>query len=140
MQLSETDVDDYKTSIDNFVKSAQDYIENSHYEATVALELLTNGEGSTEGLDSMYNNMKSQIEELSGKLSDTVNIALEDGVITLDESKEITNLQEQITEITEKVSKAQEDASFQTLKSSTEMVQVLILIHSISCRRSCRHR
>ena len=57
MQLSETDVDDYKTSIDNFVKSAQDYIENSHYEATVALELLTNGEGSTEGLDSMYNNM-----------------------------------------------------------------------------------
>lgn len=116
MQLSETDVDDYKTSIDNFVKSAQDYIENSHYEATVALELLTNGEGSTEGLDSMYNNMKSQIEELSGKLSDTVNIALEDGFITLDESKEITNLQEQITEITEKVSKAQEDASFQTLK------------------------
>ena len=116
MQLSETDVDDYKTSIDNFVKSAQDYIENSHYEATVALELLTNGEGSTEGLDSMYNNMKSQIEELSGKLSDTVNIALEDGVITLDESKEITNLQEQITAITEKVSKAQEDASFQTLK------------------------
>lgn len=116
MQLSETDVDDYKTSIDNFVKSAQDYIENSHYEATVALELLTNGEGSTEGLDSMYNNMKSQIEELSRKLSDTVNIALEDGVITLDESKEITNLQEQITEITEKVSKAQEDASFQTLK------------------------
>ena len=116
MQLSETDVDDYKTSIDNFVKSAQDYIENSHYEATVALELLTNGEGSTEGLDSMYNNMKSQIEELSGKLSDTVNIALEDGVITLDESKENTNLQEQITAITEKVSKAQEDASFQTLK------------------------
>ena len=116
MQLSETDMDDYKTSIDNFVKSAQDYIENSHYEATVALELLTDGEGSTEGLDSMYNNMKSQIEELSGKLSDTVNIALEDGVITLDESKEITNLQEQITAITEKVSKAQEDASFQTLK------------------------
>lgn len=116
MQLSETDMDDYKTSIDNFVKSAQDYIENSHYEATVALELLTNGEGSTEGLDNMYNNMKSQIEELSGKLSDTVNIALEDGVITLDESKEITNLQEQITAITEKVSKAQEDASFQTLK------------------------
>jgi len=116
MQLSETDMDDYKTSIDNFVKSAQDYIENSHYEATVALELLTNGEGSTEELDSMYNNMKSQIEELSGKLSDTVNIALEDGVITLDESKEITNLQEQITAITEKVSKAQEDASFQTLK------------------------
>ena len=106
-----------KHPIDNFVKSAQDYIENSHYEATVALELLTNGEGSTEGLDSMYNNMKSQIEELSGKLSDTVNIALEDGVITLDESKEITNLQEQITEITEKVSKAQEDASFQTLKN-----------------------
>ena len=116
MQLSETDVDDYKTSIDNFVKSAQDYIENSHYEATVALELLTNGEGSTEGIDTMYNSMKSQIEELSGKLSDTVSISLEDGVITLDESKEITNLQEQITAITDKVSKAQEDASFQTLK------------------------
>ncbi len=69
MQLSETDMDDYKTSIDNFVKSAQDYIENSHYEATVAPRIAYKRRGQHRGgLDSMYNNMKSQIEELSGKI------------------------------------------------------------------------
>ena len=116
MELDETEKDDYKKAIDNFAKSASQYIEDNHYQATVALKLI-NGDGAdTTGLDNMYSGMKSQIDDLTAQLSDKVTIALQDGVIQLDEQDEILNLQQQIQDITSKLSSAQEEASLDVLK------------------------
>lgn len=116
LELDETERDDYKKTIDNFAKSASQYIEDNHYQATVALKLI-NGDGAdTTGLDNMYSGMKSQIDDLTTQLSDKVTIALQDGVIELDEQDEILNLQQQIQDITNKLSSAQEEASLDVLK------------------------
>lgn len=116
LELDETERDDYKKAIDNFAKSASQYIEDNHYQATVALKLI-NGDGAdTTGLDNMYSGMKSQIDDLTTQLSDKVTIALQDGVIELDEQDEILNLQQQIQDITNKLSSAQEEASLDVLK------------------------
>ena len=64
----------------------------------------------------MYSDLQSQIESLGGDLKAKVNVALEDGVITLDEQTEITNLQNQIADITNQISQAETEASFQSLK------------------------
>lgn len=116
MVLDETERDDYKKAIDNFTESANKYIEDNHYQATVALKLLTGESGSTAGLDAMYSDMKSQIDNLSSQLSDKVTIALQDGVIELNEQEEILNLQQQIEDITNKISTAKEEASLDVLK------------------------
>lgn len=116
MKLSETDRDEYKSAIKDFVDNAQTFIGDNHYEATVALKLLEGDKAKTSGLDSYYNNMKQQVEDLGKKLTDTTNIALKDGVITLDESKEIENLQKQISDITGKLADAKTDAQMDTLK------------------------
>lgn len=116
MELNETERDDYKKAIDNFAESASQYIEDNHYQATVALKLI-NGDGAdTTGLDNMYFGMKTQIDDLTAQLSDKVTIALQDGVIQLDEQDEILNLQQQIQDITSKLSSAQEEASLDVLK------------------------
>ena len=116
LELDETERDDYKKAIDNFAKSASQYIEDNHYQATVALKLI-NGDGAdTTGLDNMYSGMKTQIDDLTAQLSDKVTIALQDGVIQLDEQDEILNLQQQIQDITSKLSSAQEEASLDVLK------------------------
>lgn len=116
MELNETERDDYKKASDNFAESASQYIEDNHYQATVALKLI-NGDGAdTTGLDNMYSGMKSQIDDLTAQLSDKVTIALQDGVIQLDEQDEILNLQQQIQDITSKLSSAQEEASLDVLK------------------------
>lgn len=116
MELNETERDDYKKAIDNFAESASQYIEDNHYQATVALKLI-NGDGAdTTGLDNMYSGMKTQIDDLTAQLSDKVTIALQDGVIQLDEQDEILNLQQQIQDITSKLSSAQEEASLDVLK------------------------
>ena len=116
MELNETERDDYKKAIDNFAESASQYIEDNHYQATAALKLI-NGDGAdTTGLDNMYSGMKTQIDDLTAQLSDKVTIALQDGVIQLDEQDEILNLQQQIQDITSKLSSAQEEASLDVLK------------------------
>lgn len=86
------------------------------YEATVALKLLTGTDADTSGLDSYYGSMKKQLDDLGKELSGKVDIALEDSVISLDESAEIQSLQDQISAITGKISQARTDAEFDTLK------------------------
>ena len=116
MELSETDKDGYKSAIENFLNTSQAFIDDNHYQATVALKLLTGGEADTTGLDSYYGGLKSQIEDLGTQLTDSMNIALEDSVITLDEAAELESLQEQISAITNKLTEAKTDAEMQALK------------------------
>lgn len=116
MELSETDKDGYKTAIENFLSASQTFIDDNHYEATVALKLLAGGEADTTGLDSYYGGLKSQVEDLGTQLTESMNIALEDSVITLDEAAELESLQNQISEITNKLTSAKTDAEMQALQ------------------------
>lgn len=116
MELTETDKDNYKNAIENFVNASQTFIDDNHYEATVALKLLTGDTADTSGLDSYYGSLKSQIEDLGTQLTDSMNIALEDSVITLDEAAELENLQSQISEITNKLTQAKTEAEMQALQ------------------------
>ena len=116
MKLDELQKDDYKSAIENFISDSQSYIDNNHYEATVALKLLTGTDADTSGIDSYYGSMKKQLDDLGKELSGKVDIALEDSVISLDESAEIQSLQDQISAITGKISQARTDAEFDTLK------------------------
>jgi len=117
--FDDTDIQEYTSGIDTLIQSAKEYIESQHYEAKTAIDLLVEPSGEidmTSSLNSMYESLQEQINSLGTDLTAKVNVALEDGVITLDEQEEILNLQRQITEITEKVSAAQTEAEFKALK------------------------
>lgn len=116
MELSETDKDGYKNAIDAFISKSRTYINDNHYEATAALNLLSGDSADTAVLNGYYDSLKQQLEGLGGELTEYVTIALEDSVITLDERKELESLQAQITEITTKLADARTEAELQTLK------------------------
>lgn len=119
MTLDEGDISEYISAVDAMIESSKQYLEDKHYEATAAIDLLIepgNETDMTTGLNQMYSDLQSQIESLGGDLKAKVNVALEDGVITLDEQAEITNLQNQIADITNQISQAETEASFQSLK------------------------
>lgn len=119
MKLDEGDISEYISAVDSMIESSKQYLEDKHYEATAAIDLLVepgNEIDMTTGLNQMYSDLQSQIESLGGDLKAKVNVALEDGVITLDEQAEITNLQNQIADITNQISQAETEASFQSLK------------------------
>lgn len=119
MEFDEADITEYMTAVDNMVESASQYLEDKHYEAKAAIDLLVepgNDVDMTSGLNQMYADLQSQIESLGTDLKAKVSVALEDGVITMDEQAEITNLQNQIADITNQISQAETEASFQSLK------------------------
>lgn len=119
MKLDEGDISEYISAVDSMIESSKQYLEDKHYEATAAIDLLVepgNETDMTTGLNQMYSDLQSKIETLGGDLKAKVNVALEDGVITLDEQTEITNLQNQIADITNQISQAETEASFQSLK------------------------
>lgn len=119
MELDEGDISEYISAVDAMIESSKQYLEDKHYEATAAIDLLIepgNETDMTTGLNQMYSDLQSKIESLGGDLKAKVNVALEDGVITFDEQAEITNLQNQIADITNQISKAETEASFQSLK------------------------
>lgn len=116
--FDESEISEYIAGVDAMIESASQYLEDKHYQATTAIDLLVEpGEvDMTTGLNTMFNDLKAQIESLGSDLKARVKVALEDGVITLDEQTEITNLQNQITSITNKISEAEAEANFQSLK------------------------
>ena len=131
LKLSDTDKSNYCLEIDSFVKSAQTYVEDKHYEATVALQLLTNEEVDTSGLDDFYGSLKGKIETANEELQRVMSEALSDGVIStedmisvkiggveyeMDEASALATLQERIKEVTDKLAEAQTEAQFQTLQ------------------------
>lgn len=119
MKFDDNEISEYIAGVDNMLSSASQYLEDKHYQAKAAIDLLVepgNETDMTTGLNAMYADMQSKIESLGKDLHAKVNVALEDGVITLDEQAEITNLQNQITDITNQISQAETEASFQSLK------------------------
>lgn len=119
MEFDQEDITEYMAAVDSMVDSASQYLEDKHYEAKAAIDMLVepgNPTDMTSGLNQMYADLQSQVESLGTDLKAKVNVALEDGVITLDEQTEITNLQNQIADITNQISSAETEASFQSLK------------------------
>ncbi|MBQ6091360.1 MAG: phage tail tape measure protein [Lachnospiraceae bacterium] len=115
MELTESEKDSYKASIDNFISAAQKYIDDNHYEATVALQLLTNGDVDTSGLDNAYGILRSQVTELATNLQDYITEALEDNKIEASEILHIEELQQQITDITNMINNAKSEAQLQAI-------------------------
>ena len=121
VKFNEDEIESIKASFDEYINSAKSYVENKHYEFSAAVSLLVDvesekGKSILESGNAFYSKLQKQLDDLGGKLSDKVEIALKDGVITLDEHQEIVNLQKQIAAITEKVSNAETKAELELIK------------------------
>jgi len=115
--VSGTEASEWKEAAAGLSAAAGEYLQDSHYRASAAAELLAGPDsGITWGLDSMYGSLQEELDGISRQLADRMEIAVQDGIITLNEHEEIVNLQKQITEVTDRVAAAQEEAKFASLK------------------------
>jgi tape measure domain-containing protein len=121
VKFNSDEIESIVASFDEYIASAKSFVENKHYEFTASVGLLVDVE-SKDGkriLDSgnaFYTKIQDQLNDLGKQLSGKVSIALEDGVITLNEQAEITNLQQQIASITEKLANAEAKAELELIR------------------------
>lgn len=116
--VTEADVKEYRSSIDQMLSSTASYLQDKHYEANLAFKLIMGEDANTDGLDATYSAIDAQLDELKERLNTAIdaNIKLNGGVLKLDSDSEILSLQQQIQDITNQVSTAQENAKFDALK------------------------
>ena len=116
--VTEADVKEYRSSIDQMLSSTASYLQDKHYEANLAFKLIMGEDANTDGLDATYSAIDAQLDELKEKLNTAIdaNIKLNGGVLKLDSDSEILSLQQQIQDITNQVSTAQENAKFDAMK------------------------
>lgn len=102
--LTEDENESYKASIDGYISGVEDYVEQQHYSATVAINLLFGEDDKTgssiiENLDKFYNNKQTELQVAGKKLKDAVNDAYKDGLLTFDEAEKIDEIRAQIAKI-----------------------------------------
>ncbi len=115
------DVESIKSTVEQFISGAKDYVEKKHYEFTASVSLLIDTESKedseiiTNG-NEFYGSLTKKLNEYGSELSEKTEIALKDGVISLDEQKELENLQNQISDITNKIANAENEAELEAIK------------------------
>ena len=114
-ELSETDKDTLKQSIESMVQESISLVEQSSYTATVSVQALfgTDSKAGRElitGFNAMYAQINGEVETLGRQLGDAYSTALEDGVIDMDESRIINELQGRLARVTAEISQSQFEA------------------------------
>ncbi|MBE5910884.1 phage tail tape measure protein [Pseudobutyrivibrio sp.] len=119
IELTEEDEEDYQATIDDYVKNANDYIEQERYAVTVSLSAgLSDTENSADiisKVDEFYRLNQEEMASLGTQLAEAVNEAFSDGVLDPSEIDNITELQAKIAEVQARIAQGRFDAQVSLL-------------------------
>lgn len=109
-KLSESDIQNYKNSLEEYANSVSNLMKSNKTATTSAFQLLYGDDkkglqNATKTMNSAYTKLESQLSERSAKLNEVIADAFEDGKIDIDEEKKIDEIVKQI----EAIEKAIED-------------------------------
>ena len=118
LELDATELGDWRSGMEAVYADAKSYVENAHWEASAAVKLLVDADSEVDfsTLDTAYAQINERLNSLGKDYKAKIKLAMEDGVITLDEQAEIQNLQNQITAITDKVANIEAAADMKALQ------------------------
>ena len=127
-KLSPSDINEYKTALEGYASATKDLLTTNKKSTRSAFQLLygddTKGMAKmTKGMEGRYSGLEKKLSKKSKKLNDVIAKAFEDGKITINEQKKIDELvgqiediQEEVEKRTEKIAKAESDASYDLIK------------------------
>lgn len=115
MELTEDEQESYKATIQEYVSAAQKYASQSQY--AVSLNLSADGETSDidAKINQFYADSYDEMVSLGTQLSDAVNEAFADNVLSADELSEIIDMQSQMAELQSSLATGEYDAQLSLL-------------------------
>ena len=120
MELEAEEQEQYKTEIQSFVESCQDYVLQQQYAVTLSIQTLLTDEELKETnivdtLNGFYANKYNELSKLGTDLSNAVTEAFSDNFLNIEEAKEIAELQQQMANIQNALAGAEFDAALTSL-------------------------
>lgn len=120
-KLAQSEINALKSSVKSYGDSAESYLKDSQYAAEQSIRMLvTNSDEAKKLIDSSgkyYDEQQGKLDKLTSNLTSTVNKALSDGVISVDEEKSIEKIKQQIAEITAQLAEDDYQADINILKA-----------------------
>lgn len=120
MELTEGEIEQYKSSIQSFINNAKSYIEQQHYVVKLALDVVIQDDEDFKNeissvVDEYYNDTKGEMERLGKQLRQATDDAWADGVLDDTERKLIDNLIKEYNEVLNRVADAEFKARLQMI-------------------------
>lgn len=120
MELSESDKQSYQDNITSYISNVQELVKQKQYAVNLSVGALLTDDGVEESnviekINAFYSDKESELQQLGTKLNETVTDAFKDGLLDMDEAKEITELQQQMADIQSAVASSKFDAQLELL-------------------------
>jgi hypothetical protein len=106
------DREEYQHSIDNFISSAQKYVTDHHFEITMATRLIMGEDYDMTGLNNTFERIQGELDSLGEQLQAKFKVEIDAELDT----EGILELQNQITELMNKMARAEQRASLDTIR------------------------
>ena len=120
MELSDDDEASYREAIASYVSEAQAYATQQQYALTLAVNLAYDkddemGISILDSINQFYTDNLTELQNLGTKLNEAITEAFTDGLLDIDEAKEIQELMQQISDIQSQLAKSNFDAALTSL-------------------------
>lgn len=111
LEPTEDEKTSYRDSLSNYVKQATEYLEQQHFTTSLAIDaVLKPGTAAHTNYkamaDEFYNGLSSELSQLGIELSELVNEAFEDNILSADELAVIDEKQQEIQEKLDELNRA----------------------------------
>lgn len=120
-KLTDDEIKSLNSSAETFSASAKTYLEDAQYASSESIAaLMGNSEEAEKILEkstAYYDKQKGELSSLSDKLSDELEKALSDNVISIDEQKSIDTIRTQIANVMNQIQKDEYQASINVIKA-----------------------
>ena len=118
--FNDDEIESIVASFDEYIASAQAYLENKHYEFTAAVGLLVdieseNGKSIIESGNAFYGKYKADLDAAGKELGELLTQSIADGFINAEEQTAIAAAQQKIADITQKIADAETSAELQLI-------------------------
>ena len=112
------DTESYVNTVDQFVKNAQDYITNSGYEVSLAVDIVFGEDGRTfsEDSDAFYHSLYQRLVPLQEGLQSVMQDITANG-LTIDKQELVNSYLSDISDVTSMITEAENAAKLQMIES-----------------------
>lgn len=120
MELSEDETISYKEAIASYVSECQNYVSQQQYSLTLAVSLAYDKEDAMgmsiiDSINQFYTDNLTELQSIGTKLNEAITDAFTDGLLDIDEAKEIQELLQQTADIQSALSKSNFNAALTSL-------------------------
>ena len=121
MELGETEQEEYRRQIENYISSTQEYLTQKQYAVNIAVGALTDddlaGTDIVSKVNQFYAGKQNELAQIGTDLNNAITDAFADGLLDFDEVEKITELQEKMAKIQSALAGAEYNANLELMKS-----------------------